>query len=156
MKNVVIVVDEKKCKEIEKFYSIYAKENKNEYILFFAKKEGLTVSIFDNKKGQQFKALFTGEYALIEAKKWDKNASEVKKEKKTVKKSNSNNYSDDDFYVLSHAIYGESSGQSWDFQVAVGSVILNRVKDSRFPNSISGVIYQSGAFDYGFNGTDGY
>ena len=88
MKNVVIVVDEKKCKEIEKFYSIYAKENKNEYILFFAKKEGLTVSIFDNKKGQQFKALFTGEYALIEAKKWDKNASEVKKEKKTINKSN--------------------------------------------------------------------
>ena len=87
MKNVVIVVDEKKCKEIEKFYSIYAKENKNEYILFFAKKEGLTVSIFDNKKGQQFKALFTGEYALIEAKKWDKNASEVKKEKKTINKS---------------------------------------------------------------------
>ena len=82
MKNVVIVVDEKKCKEIEKFYSIYAKENKNEYILFFAKKEGLAVSIFDNKKGQQFKVLFTGEYALIEAKKWDKNASEVKKEKK--------------------------------------------------------------------------
>ena len=88
MKNVVIVVDEKKCKEIEKFYSIYAKENKNEYILFFAKKEGLTVSIFDNKKSQQFKALFTGEYALIEAKKWDKNASEVKKEKKTINKSN--------------------------------------------------------------------
>ena len=88
MKNVVIVVDEKKCKEIEKFYSIYEKENKNEYILFFAKKEGLTVSIFDNKKGQQFKALFTGEYALIEAKKWDKNASEVKKEKKTINKSN--------------------------------------------------------------------
>ena len=88
MKNVVIVVDEKKCKEIEKFYSIYEKENKNEYILFFAKKEGLAVSIFDNKKGQQFKVLFTGEYALIEAKKWDKNASEVKKEKKTIKKSN--------------------------------------------------------------------
>ena len=87
MKNVVIVVDEKKCKEIEKFYSIYAKENKNEYILFFAKKEGLAVSIFDNKKGQQFKVLFTGEYALIEAKKWDKNASEVKKEKKTINKS---------------------------------------------------------------------
>ena len=31
-------------------------------------------------------------------------------------------------------------------QVAVGAVILNRVKDSRFPNSISGVIYQAGAF----------
>ena len=31
MKNVVIVVDKKKWKEIEKFYSIYAKENKNEY-----------------------------------------------------------------------------------------------------------------------------
>ena len=35
-------------------------------------------------------------------------------------------------------------------------VEMNRVKSSSFPNTISGVIYQSGAFDYGFNGTDGY
>ena len=38
------------------------------------------------------------------------------------------------------------ASSSSDLQVAVGAVILNRVKDSRFPNSISGVIYQSGAF----------
>ena len=65
---------------------------------------------------------------------------------KTVKKSNSNNYSDDDFYVLSHAIYGESSGQSWDFQVAVGSVILNRVKSNKYPNTIRKVVFQKGQY----------
>ena len=31
-------------------------------------------------------------------------------------------------------------------QVAVGAVVLNRVKSSSFPNSVAGVIYQSGAF----------
>ena len=48
--------------------------------------------------------------------------------------------------LLAKVIYGESRGEPYTGQVAVGAVILNRVKDSRFPNSISGVIYQPGAF----------
>ena len=48
--------------------------------------------------------------------------------------------------LLARVIYGEARGEPYEGQVAVGAVILNRVKDSRFPNSISGVIYQSGAF----------
>ena len=49
--------------------------------------------------------------------------------------------------LLAHLIYGESRGEPYTGQVAVGSVVMNRVKSSTFPNSISGVIYQSGAFD---------
>ena len=52
-----------------------------------------------------------------------------------------------DVNLIAKAIYAEARGEPYSGQVAVGAVILNRVKSSSFPNSISGVIYQSGAFD---------
>ncbi len=52
-----------------------------------------------------------------------------------------------DTYLLAKCIYGEARGESYKGQVAVASVILNRVKSSKFPNSIAGVVYQPGAFD---------
>lgn len=51
-----------------------------------------------------------------------------------------------DINLLSHLIYGEARGEPYTGQVAVGAVIMNRVKSSSFPNTIAGVIYQSGAF----------
>ena len=51
-----------------------------------------------------------------------------------------------DVQLLARAINGEARGEPYEGQVAVGAVILNRVADSRFPNTIAGVIYQSGAF----------
>ena len=51
-----------------------------------------------------------------------------------------------DVYLLARCVYGEARGEPYKGQVAVAAVILNRVKSSSFPNSISGVIYQSGAF----------
>ena len=62
----------------------------------------------------------------------------------TVSLAKSSNSSD--IQLMARAINGEARGEPYEGQVAVGAVILNRVKDSRFPNSISGVIYQSGAF----------
>ncbi len=62
----------------------------------------------------------------------------------TVSLAASSNTSD--IQLMARAINGEARGEPYEGQVAVGAVILNRVKDSRFPNSISGVIYQSGAF----------
>ena len=59
--------------------------------------------------------------------------------------SSSNNSSD--LNLLSRIIYGEARGEPYTGQVAVGAVVLNRVKSSSFPNTIAGVIYQSGAFD---------
>ena len=52
-----------------------------------------------------------------------------------------------DAYLLARLIYAEARGEPYTGQVAVGAVVLNRVKSSSFPNTISGVIYQAGAFD---------
>ena len=49
--------------------------------------------------------------------------------------------------LLAKLIYGEARGEPYTGQVAVGAVVMNRVRSSSFPNTISGVIYQSGAFD---------
>ncbi len=54
--------------------------------------------------------------------------------------------SNSDLQLIARAINGEARGEPYEGQVAIGAVILNRVKDSRFPNTIAGVIYQSGAF----------
>lgn len=48
--------------------------------------------------------------------------------------------------LLAMVINGEARGESYEGQVAVGAVVLNRVKHSSFPNTIAGVIYQKGAF----------
>ena len=59
--------------------------------------------------------------------------------------SSSNNSSN--VNLLAKVIYGEARGEPYTGQVAVGAVVMNRVKSSQFPNTISGVVYQSGAFD---------
>lgn len=61
--------------------------------------------------------------------------------------SSSSNNNSSDVTLLAKLIYGEARGESYTGQVAVGAVVLNRVKHSSFPNTIAGVIYQSGAFD---------
>lgn len=55
-------------------------------------------------------------------------------------------YSSSDIYLLAKVIAAEARGESYTGQVAVGAVVLNRVRHSSFPDSISGVVYQSGAF----------
>lgn len=57
-----------------------------------------------------------------------------------------------DLTLLSAIIFCEAGGESYAGQVAVGAVVLNRVKSSSFPNSISGVVYQSGQFSPVANG----
>ena len=64
----------------------------------------------------------------------------------SVGSSNSSNYNSNDRYLLAKVIYAEARGESYTGQVAIGAVVLNRVKDSRFPNTIAGVIYQPWAF----------
>ena len=51
-----------------------------------------------------------------------------------------------DLQLLARAVNGEARGEPYEGQVAVAAVILNRVNHSSFPNTISGVIYQPGAF----------
>ena len=60
--------------------------------------------------------------------------------------SGGSSYSND-LNLLARVVYGEARGESYTGQVAVAAVVLNRVRSSSFPNSVSGVVYQSGAFD---------
>ena len=64
----------------------------------------------------------------------------------TNKPSSSTSYSSSDLYLMAKAIYAEGRGESYTGQVAIGAVIMNRVKSPSFPNTIAGVIYQKGAF----------
>lgn len=61
-----------------------------------------------------------------------------------------------DLNLLAHLIYAEARGEPYSGQVAVGAVVLNRVKSSKFPNSVAGVIYQPGAFDVVSDGQINY
>lgn len=58
----------------------------------------------------------------------------------------SSSSSSNDVTLLAMVINGEARGESYEGQVAVGAVVLNRVRHSSFPNTIAGVIYQPGAF----------
>ena len=60
--------------------------------------------------------------------------------------SGSSSYNDSDLMLLARLIYGEARGESYVGQVAVGAVVLNRIKSASFPNTISAVIYQPYAF----------
>ena len=55
-------------------------------------------------------------------------------------------YSSSDITLLAKLIAAEARGESYTGQVAVGAVVLNRVRHPSFPNTIAGVIYQKGAF----------
>lgn len=58
----------------------------------------------------------------------------------------SSGVSQSDLDLLARCVYGEARGEPYVGQVAVAAVVLNRVESNSFPNSIAGVIYQSGAF----------
>ena len=62
------------------------------------------------------------------------------------KPSSSQNYSSSDLYLMAKAIYAEGRGESYVGQVAIGAVIMNRLKSPSFPKTIAGIIYQKGAF----------
>lgn len=60
--------------------------------------------------------------------------------------SNHLGLSEQDLNLMANAVYGESRGEPYVGQIAVAAVILNRVKSASFPNTVSGVIFQPGAF----------
>lgn len=55
-------------------------------------------------------------------------------------------YTEQDLKLMANAVYGEARGEPYEGQVAVAAVILNRVEHPDFPNTVSGVIFQPGAF----------
>ncbi len=60
--------------------------------------------------------------------------------------SQTNGFSSSEVYLLAKTIYAEGRGEPYTGQVAIGAVVLNRVRSAQFPNTISGVVYQKHAF----------
>ena len=60
--------------------------------------------------------------------------------------SGSGGYSDSDIALLANIISAEARGEPFEGQVAVGAVVLNRVEHPSFPDTLPGVVYQTGAF----------
>lgn len=63
-----------------------------------------------------------------------------------------NGFSESDVQLLASIISAESRGEPYQGQVAVGAVIMNRIAHPSFPNTLSGVIYQEGAFSCLYDG----
>ena len=55
-------------------------------------------------------------------------------------------------YLLARLVHGEARGEPYTGKVAVAAVVLNRVRSASFPNTISGVIFEAGAFDCVYDG----
>lgn len=62
------------------------------------------------------------------------------------------NYSSSDFELLARIISAEARGEEYLGQVAVGAVVLNRIEHPSFPDTLSGVVYQNGAFSCLYDG----
>lgn len=69
-----------------------------------------------------------------------------------ISSGGNNFYSSADYELLARTISAEARGEPYSGQVAVGAVILNRVEHPSFPSSVSGVVYQSGAFSCLYDG----
>ena len=67
--------------------------------------------------------------------------------------ASSASYVSSDHRLLAKCVYAEARGEPYKGQVAVAAVVLNRVASASFPNTVSGVIYQSGAFSCVDNGS---
>lgn len=63
-----------------------------------------------------------------------------------VSSSGVGGYSSADVYLLARTIYAEGRGEPYTGQVAIGAVVMNRVRHPSFPNTVSGVVYQKNAF----------
>ena len=103
-------------------------------VIAFQKKNGLTA---DGVVGKStYKALgMTRSYEILA------NASNG-----SSSSSGLNGFSSSEVYLLAKTIYAEGRGEPYTGQVAIGAVIMNRIRSNEFPNTISGVVYQKHAF----------
>ena len=70
----------------------------------------------------------------------------------TAQSTTASSAAESEIYILARLVHGEARGEPYVGKVAVAAVVLNRVRSASFPNTISGVIDQAGAFDVGVDG----
>ena len=67
----------------------------------------------------------------------------------TIETESERSYTDEDLYVLSHIISAEAGNCQEEMMLYVGSVVLNRVADDRYPDTIKEVVFQTDPLQYG-------
>lgn len=128
---------------------------KGDTLFKIAQAHGTTVSAIKSTTGLKSNALYPGQALLIPRQTATAQMATAQTLSTTASRSGSSTaqrtaasskLSAADLELLAKAIYGEARGESYEGQVAIAAVILNRVKNPNFPNTINGVIYQPGAF----------
>ena len=139
---------EKTVKAVQGYSEVFAATANTKEVQQKLKKWGYYTGSVDGINGPLTKAAvkrFQKKYGLTQ----DGIVGPVTAAKMGLKVSNyssASNYSNNDLYLLAKLVHSEARGEPYTGQVAVAAVVLNRVDDSRFPNTIAGVIYQPWAF----------
>ena len=77
---------------------------------------------------------------------WTEKAMKITLKSNTGSSNSNSSLSSSELNLLARTVYAEARGEPYAGQVAVAAVVLNRVRSSKFPNTISSVVYQKGAF----------
>ncbi len=110
------------------------------YLAFILFVLSITLGISINYENIDF-SFFNRLYAVVT------DESSISTKQSSTKSNNKDTENSDDMLdLLARVINGEARGEPYLGQVAVGAVIMNRVKSSEFPNTIAGVVYQKGQF----------
>ena len=107
-------------------------ESTKKAVIAFQKKNGLTADGVVGKSTYQALGMMSSYQALLE--------------QSSGSSGQVAGFSSADVYLLAKTIYAEGRGEPYVGQVAIGAVIMNRVRNNAFPNTVSGVVYQKGAF----------
>lgn len=110
---------------------------KGDSLFKLAKEFGTKVKTLQNTNGLQSDLILAGETLWIPD---------------TMAKLMQNSRGQNDLYLLARLISGEARGESYQGQVAVGAVIMNRINSKDFPNTIAGNIFKKGEFESVSNG----
>jgi NADH:ubiquinone oxidoreductase subunit F (NADH-binding)/(2Fe-2S) ferredoxin len=110
-------------------------------LYLISKAHGTTVDAIMSLNNLWSTVIYPGQVLLVQGSSWTPNP------------SRGGNYTADERYLLAQMISAEAAGESFEGQVAVGAVILNRITDPRFPNNLWDVLYEPWQFEPVQNGT---
>lgn len=123
---------------------------KGDTLYKIANNYGTTVNAIKSTNGLKSDTIYPGQVLLISKQASSTQATTASRSGSSSAAAQrtavSSKLSAEELELLAKIVYGEARGESYEGQVAVAAVVLNRVKDPNFPNTIKGVIYQPGAF----------
>jgi uncharacterized protein YgiM (DUF1202 family) len=143
-------VREKPKQDSKKLTVIYQDET---YPIVDLQKEWIKVNITDDQLTGYVKREYTDLVVdFKEAISKEEETKQLQKQKTSIKHRSGFRYTQADVKLLACLVMAEAGTQSYEGKLAVANVVLNRVKSSKYPDTIKAVIYQSGQFTVTRNG----